>query len=729
MAFVSRSERDTSVPAPRSTTDKVGPGSYSLLPARKFIPAAAPFASNTKRAIGTSSSSGHEHSTSKASSSSSIPASLAAGGSGQQAADEPCVAHTDSVRNFRHRTKSSSFASSTKRFSTSKETTAKPGPGAYQTVPKWISSHGKAPLYREAASKKVSELLGTATAAVASVALAGVQSASSNGSKAAEVPVLTPPSIPARHQSYGYEQGPGGLLVMQPPPQLDGTAGEAAVASSGPAATCPGSVQGKAKGTAWAASRTDRWGPHSQQHLPQRQRLHPQRQHQQQPQSPGPATYRVDSSATRFRLSPDGRLVPCRVSGRGSFSAAGSAAFMSRVARPHQTEPDPDKNTPGPGTYLQQQRLRPQSAPQPAAAGFTPAHSSQHQQQLFGQGPGRECAIAGLPGVMQPSSVAPGPGTYDLSKAGSLTKTVRSSRAGLLHGSGVTTSAVAATVHADQDAGQTAAGFGSTSNRFGDANVNSPGPGKYSADQAASMAADAAKKAAAASRRGVFGSAAERFSSGSNCGANSAVAAAASGATAGGGACSALGPGAYDVDCGVARHVAAAAARPSPGFVSSSQRFAPAAAPAAAPDYSSWDGEPGSLRGDAGRLGPGAYVKLEEWGGKAAARSSTAGGCCRPSYHSVPFGSEAPRSSPLLAAAGAGHKGATPGPGAYDKATVEMRQVFRPLSMPGSAAGFSTGSRRFGSSTSVSPGPGAYTEDTANSCSLVRPSYNVTLDC
>lgn len=58
-----------------------------------------------------------------------------------------------------------------------------------------------------------------------------------------------------------------------------------------------------------------------------------------------------------------------------------------------------------------------------------------------------------------------------------------------------------------------------------------------------------------------------------------------------------------------------------------------------------------------------------------------------------------------------------------------MRQVFRPLSMPGSAAGFSTGSRRFGSSTSVSPGPGAYTEDTANSCSLVRPSYNVTLDC
>jgi hypothetical protein len=87
--------------------------------------------------------------------------------------------------------------------------------------------------------------------------------------------------------------------------------------------------------------------------------------------------------------------------------------------------------------------------------------------------------------------------------------------------------------------------------------------GKYTADQAASMAADAAKKAAAASRRGVFGSAAERFSKGS-AGVSNQVAAAAIIPAAGSGSSSQLGPGAYEVDGGVAKRVAAAAARPSP---------------------------------------------------------------------------------------------------------------------------------------------------------------------
>jgi hypothetical protein len=43
------------------------------------------------------------------------------------------------------------------------------------------------------------------------------------------------------------------------------------------------------------------------------------------------------------------------------------------------------------------------------------------------------------------------------------------------------------------------------------------------------------------------------------------------------------------------------------GFASASNRFAPVAAPPAAPDYSSWDGQAGTLRGDASRLGPGSY--------------------------------------------------------------------------------------------------------------------------
>lgn len=69
------------------------------------------------------------------------------------------------------------------------------------------------------------------------------------------------------------------------------------------------------------------------------------------------------------------------------------------------------------------------------------------------------------------------------------------------------------------------------------------------------------------------------------------------------------------------------------GFVSSSQRFAPAAAPAAAPDYSSWDGEPGSLRGDAGRLGPGAYVKLVGGWVFAAMMLVASDDCCGTWHH------------------------------------------------------------------------------------------------
>jgi hypothetical protein len=47
----------------------------------------------------------------------------------------------------------------------------------------------------------------------------------------AELLLSTPPSIPARHQSYGYEPGPGNSLVMQPPPA------PAAAGSARPAGT------------------------------------------------------------------------------------------------------------------------------------------------------------------------------------------------------------------------------------------------------------------------------------------------------------------------------------------------------------------------------------------------------------------------------------------------------------------------------------------------------------
>ena len=74
-------------------------------------------------------------------------------------------------------------------------------------------------------------------------------------------------------------------------------------------------------------------------------------------------------------------------------------------------------------------------------------------------------------------------------------------------------------------------------------------------------------------------------------------------------------------------------------FASATARFTPATAPAAKPDYSCWDGSKESLKGDVARLGPGAYIKLDDWSRKGwqsnpyrtpmaqkAAASGTAGG-------------------------------------------------------------------------------------------------------
>lgn len=131
----------------------------------------------------------------------------------------------------------------------------------------------------------------------------------------------------------------------------------------------------------------------------------------------------------------------------------------------------------------------------------------------------------------------------------------------------------------------------------------------------------------------------------------------------------------------------------------------------------------------------------DDWGSKGAGRACTAAGGLKCStggthgrhlaYHVAPFGSEASRSSPAAAAAATATTAVgavSPGPGAYD-APVDLKQVFRPLSVPGvNRAGFSASGRRFCSSATVSPGPGAYAADSASSCSLVRPSFNVTLD-
>eukprot|EP00879_Flechtneria_rotunda_P020616 GHRR01021695.1.p1 GENE.GHRR01021695.1~~GHRR01021695.1.p1 ORF type:complete len:281 (+),score=94.98 GHRR01021695.1:188-1030(+) len=259
--------------------------------------------------------------------------------------------------------------------------------------------------------------------------------------------------------------------------------------------------------------------------------------------------------------------------------------------------------------------------------------------------------------------------------------------------------------------------------------------GRYSADQVVSLSTEAARRAATASKRGAFNTATERFGTGQPAGAlersfQGVLAAAAVGPSAD----DLPGPGQYNVDYGgLTRKAAAAAVRPSAGFISATKRFEAIAAPRAKPNCSCWDGSPSNLRGDAARLGPGAYMQQDEWIGKQSGHAKGAGACTGSmqhssskhlGYHKAAFGRKASRSSPSGA-----HNSHTPGPGAYSNATKDMKEVFRPLNVPGSnRAGFSAGSQRFSSSETAPPGPGRYCADAANSCSMIRPSFNVTLD-
>jgi hypothetical protein len=59
------------------------------------------------------------------------------------------------------------------------------------------------------------------------------------------------------------------------------------------------------------------------------------------------------------------------------------------------------------------------------------------------------------------------------------------------------------------------------------------------------------------------------------------------------------------------------------GFVSASQRFTPAAAPIAAPDFNTFDGS--TMRGDQTRLGPGTYLKLVSLHVDSGSVAATAG--------------------------------------------------------------------------------------------------------
>jgi hypothetical protein len=129
-----------------------------------------------------------------------------------------------------------------------------PRPGAYKTTPSWAQN---SPSWQAQVGSKQGPTYTPSTALIGCpvrvpdpTAAAAAEAPSTH----AELLLSTPPSIPARHQSYGYEPGPNGSLVMQPPPahtaptSSTGKGAAACSSSRAKSPTRPSTVQHSRKG-------------------------------------------------------------------------------------------------------------------------------------------------------------------------------------------------------------------------------------------------------------------------------------------------------------------------------------------------------------------------------------------------------------------------------------------------------------------------------------------------
>lgn len=138
-------------------------------------------------------------------------------------------------------------------------------------------------------------------------------------------------------------------------------------------------------------------------------------------------------------------------------------------------------------------------------------------------------------------------------------------------------------------------------------------------------------------------------------------------------------------------------------FASRSDRFRASSAPPAALDMADYDPESGAApRGDPARLGPGCYNPPDQWSKKTI------------KYKNAAFGSESKRATVVQA-------GNTPGPGRYNN-DIDVKQVFRPYTVPAKDIGFGVAQNRFKGPGSYTPGPGYY----STNGEMVRKSFNIT---
>eukprot|EP00873_Tetraselmis_striata_P040864 jgi/Tetstr1/461128/TSEL_006267.t1 len=401
MAFTTRGDRQTMALA-ASTPANVGPGAYLGPQIKRHEHNYAPFASTAIRSL-------DEH-----------PPKYTPG-PGAYNAEEALLRHKS-----KSTVESPAFASRVDRLYVDKTGLDTPAPGTYQEGNAWIKNKHR---YK----------------------------GQSNTQRVSYKRAPTAPSVPARHQSYGYEEGSLGELVMQAPPEQRRTG--RGIDRAGPGDYDPSmdavKVQHGNKAAGWSHSKTV--------------------QHQvfNAKESPGPGEYNPKRDlGVEAESDVNYRTAGAAPRGEGKL-AKRSSNFASKVPRPFQTAPESYDVGPGPGTYAIVDTKTASSLTKPP-----PEH------QFFGTSAKRNYQVDKTTSLHSATNFkTPGPGSYntDKSKPGRPNMT---------------------------PADRTPA-FASTTTRFQGKSDERPAVGVYDQHDGYGMAAGVHKKLV--SRNGAFGSAADRF--------------------------------------------------------------------------------------------------------------------------------------------------------------------------------------------------------------------------
>eukprot|EP00201_Polytomella_parva_P012776 CAMPEP_0175061116 /NCGR_PEP_ID=MMETSP0052_2-20121109/13408_1 /TAXON_ID=51329 ORGANISM="Polytomella parva, Strain SAG 63-3" /NCGR_SAMPLE_ID=MMETSP0052_2 /ASSEMBLY_ACC=CAM_ASM_000194 /LENGTH=360 /DNA_ID=CAMNT_0016326939 /DNA_START=73 /DNA_END=1151 /DNA_ORIENTATION=+ len=241
------------------------------------------------------------------------------------------VTHSGLASTLRRPQASSSFASIVDRLPEAKEE-IRPGPGKYPPGNSWIKKSHRVPPSDPGF-------------------IAGPVPGKSSPHLTASQHLLlsrlpSSPSIPARHQSHGYEENPDGSLIMQQNPERVFT-GEgqdrpgpgdydpvAVIRGAGAGAGDRGAIGG-GKAPTWSSSRTKRVIKEFNVGI-----------------SPGPAAYQPKFAGVGATGGNSGMTVMTVGGVEVTFGGAqGTASFASKSSRPHQVVPPDEQIGPGPGSY------------------------------------------------------------------------------------------------------------------------------------------------------------------------------------------------------------------------------------------------------------------------------------------------------------------------------------------------------------------------------------------